>query len=202
MKRIEKEISTATADMRRFERLLVIGCGGSGKSTLAVRLGETTGLPVVHLDRLYWTPGWVHRSSEEFDVLLTAELDKPQWIIDGNFKRTLSKRLEKCDAVVLLDYPRLVCAVGVLRRQIRYAGRTRESMGDGCIERIEPGFLRWVWNFRKNTLPYVYSCLERRLQQGEPIQIFILKNRKQARRWLTAAGAIMGAQQSCTDELR
>lgn len=175
-----------TADMQPFERVLVIGCGGAGKSTLAVELGKASGLPVVHLDRLYWQPGWVPRSHEEFDGLLADELNKPQWILDGNFKRTLPARLEKCDAVLLLDYPRAVCAAGVISRCLRYAGRTRESMGDGCPERLDPEFIRWVWNFRKNTLPYVYSCIEQRSLQEAPLQVFVLKNRSHARRWLRA----------------
>jgi len=50
-----------------MERIMIIGCGGSGKSTLARQLGEKLSLPVVHLDKLFWKPGWVHISQEEFD---------------------------------------------------------------------------------------------------------------------------------------
>ena len=31
----------------------------------------------VHLDRIWWLPGWVNRSEEEFDALLFEELEKP-----------------------------------------------------------------------------------------------------------------------------
>ena len=51
-----------------YKRVLIVGCGGSGKSTLARHLGEKTGLPVVHLDRLWWLPGWVERSREDSGV--------------------------------------------------------------------------------------------------------------------------------------
>lgn len=174
-----------------FERILIVGCGGSGKSTLAVRLGEVTGLPVVHLDKLYWLPGWVPRSREDFDVILAEQLGRPQWIMDGNFKRTLPARLKECDAVVVLDYPRAVCAAGVLRRVMRYKGRTRESMGDGCPERLDPNFLRWVWNFPKDTLPYVFSCIEERAQE-QPLQVYLLRSRSRTRRWLAALGSLGG----------
>jgi len=42
-----------------MERVMIIGCAGAGKSTLARKLGAITGLPVIHLDREHWRPGWV-----------------------------------------------------------------------------------------------------------------------------------------------
>ena len=128
-------------------KILVIGCSGSGKSTYARALAECTKLPLVHLDRLYWRPGWTHVSREEFDALLAAELAKPAWIMDGNYDRTLVARLERCDAVVWLNLPRIVCVLGVLRRVALFRGRVRPDMGDNCPERLDFSFLRWVWNY-------------------------------------------------------
>ena len=72
-----------------MERIIIIGCGGAGKSTLARKLGEVLDLPVVHLDKLFWKPGWVETTAEEFDALLAMELAKDKWIMDGNFNRTM-----------------------------------------------------------------------------------------------------------------
>ena len=132
------------------QRILIIGCPGSGKSTFARRLSAQTGLPIVHLDALYWLPGWVERSREDFDALLQDELEKPCWIIDGNYTRTLAMRLEKCDAVIWLDYGRLNCLTGVLKRILTHLGRVRPDMGAGCPERFDAEFLRYVWSFKKN----------------------------------------------------
>ena len=89
------------------------------------------------------------RSKEDFDALLQAELEKPRWIIDGNFTRTLNRRLEKCDAVIWLDYGRLACLSGVIRRVIGNLGKVRPDMGAGCPERFDWEFLRYVWAFRR-----------------------------------------------------
>ena len=164
-----------------MEKVVIIGCGGSGKSTLARALGEKTGLPVVHLDRIYWSPGdWKHLEPAEFDALLALELEKPWWIMDGNFDRTMETRLQYCDTVIWLDYNRLVCIAGWLSRVLRYRGVARPDMGPGCGEKFDPEFLAWIWNFngklRKN-----YQTL---LQSQKGKNILIFKNRRQLKRWL------------------
>ena len=110
------------------KRILLIGPGGAGKSTLARRLGEQTGLPVVHLDKLYWTGEWQHLDKDAFDRALEAELAKPEWILDGNFTRTLPCRLEACDLVLYLDYPTRVCLWGILRRILRDVKERQRSL--------------------------------------------------------------------------
>ena len=69
-------------------RILIIGCSGSGKSTLAFKLEKLTGLPVVHLDRLFWKAGWVMSDCAEFDHRLDLELSNDFWIMDGNFDQS------------------------------------------------------------------------------------------------------------------
>ncbi len=44
----------------------MLGNCGSGKSTLARQLGAGLGLDVVHLDALYWRPGWVEPTDAEW----------------------------------------------------------------------------------------------------------------------------------------
>jgi adenylate kinase family enzyme len=41
------------------KRIIIIGSSGGGKSTLARQLGDITGLPVIHLDKVFWNPNWV-----------------------------------------------------------------------------------------------------------------------------------------------
>ena len=166
-----------------MNKILIIGCGGSGKSTLARALGEKLHIPVVHLDKLFWRPGWVHISRDEFDTVLERELAKDSWIIDGNFDRTIPRRLEFADTVIFLDFNRLVCVAGVLRRIVTTHGTVRPDMGEGCPERFDREFLRWVWNFNRDKRDKIYRLLE----TAENVNVHILKNRRQVQKVLENA---------------
>ena len=166
-----------------MERVIIIGCGGAGKSTLARKLGEKTGLPVIHLDQIFWSPGnWKHLEKEEFDALLLRELEKPTWILDGNFDRTMALRLEKCDTVLYLDYNRFICIAQWLKRVITNWGKTRQDMAPGCAEWFDPEFLGWIWNFNKTHRKQYYEMLS--AQKEKSVHIF--KNRRQLNRYLRA----------------
>ena len=143
-----------------MRRVLVLGCPGAGKSTLARSLGEALSLPVVHLDKLWWKSGWINRTEGEFDALLDAVLLGEEWVIDGNYLRTLPRRLERCDAVVLLDYPRRVCLFRALRRILSWRGRTRPDMAADCPERLDGEFVRWIWEFNRTQRPQVLELLD------------------------------------------
>lgn len=163
-----------------MERILIIGCGGAGKSTLARQLGKKLDLPVVHLDTLFWKPGWVQESREEFDRKLSVELEKPRWILDGNFNRTMPQRMAKCDTIIYLDFPRLTCLMGVIKRIVTTYGKVRPDMGEGCPERFDLEFLRWVWNYNKNNRERNYQLLN----EAAHAQKLVLKNRRAVKQFL------------------
>lgn len=163
-----------------MERILIIGCGGAGKSTLARQLGEKLSVPVVHLDKLYWKPGWVQESREEFDRKLAQELEKAKWIIDGNFNRTMPQRLQKCDTILYLDFSRWACLRGVIKRILTTYGTVRLDMGEGCPERFDLEFLCWVWNYNKNNREQNYQLLN----EAAHAQKIVLKNRRAVKAFL------------------
>jgi len=163
-----------------MERVIIIGCGGAGKSTLARKLGEMTGLPVVHLDQLFWKPGWVEMPKEEFDAVLLNEVAKEKWIMDGNYNRTIQQRLTRCDTVIYLDFSRLACLMGVLKRVVTTYGCVRPDMGAGCPERFDPDFLKWVWNFNQNKRESYYQLL----RNTTHARVIILKNRRAVNEFL------------------
>ena len=124
-----------------MERIQIMGCSGAGKSTLARKLGEITGLPVVHIDRLFWKPGWVESGKEEIDRKILDAAAEERWIMDGNYSRTLQARLDRCDLVIYLDFPRWFCIQSVIRRCLQNAGQIRPDMAEGCPEKIDWEFL-------------------------------------------------------------
>ena len=112
-----------------MQRIAIIGSAGTGKSTLARRLGELTGLSVVHLDALYWHPGWLATPDEEWDAIVREIVSRESWITDGNYGRTMEPRLERADTVLFLDFPRVVCLWRVFKRWLRYRGRIQAGPG-------------------------------------------------------------------------
>ena len=163
-----------------MERIMIIGCGGAGNSTLARQLGEKLNLPVVHLDKIFWRPGWEHISREEFDKLHREALIGEKWILDGNFDRTMEERIKYCDTVIYLDFSRFACLMGVLKRILTTYGTVRPDMGEGCPERIDLDFLKWVWSFNKKKRVKYY----RLLNETEGIEKIVLKNRRAVNRFL------------------
>ena len=142
-------------------RVLVIGSGGAGKSTVARAIAERLRLPLVHLDTLYWKPGWQSTEKSEWQRTVADLISAPAWVIDGNYSGTLDLRLEACDTVVFLDLPRLVCLWRLIKRQLSYRGRQRPDMAVGCPERLTWEFVVWVWTYRARRRAGILSRLSR-----------------------------------------
>lgn len=134
-----------------MKRVIVIGSGGAGKSTFARALGTRTGLPVIHLDQEYWGPNWKEPPAEEWKAKVTAMTEREAWIMDGNFGGTRELRMRAADTIVFLDLPRRVCLYRILKRTIKYYGRSRPDMTEGCKERFDLEFILWIWNYPDRT---------------------------------------------------
>lgn len=163
-----------------MERIQIIGCSGAGKSTLARLLGEKTGLPVIHGDRLFWKSGWVESTKEEIDRKILDAVKENTWIFDGNYMRTLPRRLERCDLVIWLDFPTWFCIYRILKRYVCNLGRVRPDMPQGCPEKIDWDFVKWVWTFNKTKRPRLYA----RLRELPQDKVVILKSPRQVRQFL------------------
>ena len=166
-----------------MQRVLVIGPCGAGKSTLAMDLGRRLDLPVHHMDQLKWQPGWVESSEDEIRTRLAAILSTDRWLIDGNYGGTLKERLECADAVIYLDYPIRLCVWRLARRIIKYRGRTRPDMTEGCPERFDLAFLFYV--LRWNSGPRIRT--EHRLA-AHAEKIIRLRSPSHLNRWIAARG--------------
>ena len=138
-----------------MQKIIVIGCPGAGKSTFSRALQSKIGLPLFHLDMLFWNTDKTNVSREEFDQKLCAILKQETWIIDGNYGRTLEMRLKECDTVFLLDFPVSVCLSGVESR----LGKPREDM-PWIEQELDEEFKEWITDFPKKELPHVYELLD------------------------------------------
>jgi adenylate kinase family enzyme len=168
-----------------MRRVLVIGSGGAGKSTFAADLGARTGLPVIHLDALYWRAGWQETPREEWAARVDELIALDAWIMDGNYGGTMERRLAACDTVVFLDFPRALCLWRVVARRARYRGRTRPDMAEGCREHLTWEFARWVWTYRRERRPGVLKRLGE-LREGQ--RVHVLRSPREVRRFLEASG--------------
>ncbi len=161
-----------------MNRVAVLGPGGAGKSRLAAELGRRTGLPVAHLDRIFWGPGWTPAPPEEARRALAALVAQDRWIIDGNFlRRGADRRLERADTVVFLDFPRRTCLRRALWRLVRGDGRA--DLPEGCPETFDLPFLRWIWQYPRDDRPQVIALLE-----GLAADVHRLCSPREVRRYL------------------
>lgn len=166
-----------------MKKVIVIGGNGSGKSTMSRELSAITGLPLTHLDKLYWTGDWCARSHEEFDALLISELEKEAWILDGTMRRTLPLRLDYCDTVIYLDFSGIRCFFGTLGRVFKNHGKVRDDMGGECKEKLDGRSMKFVFStlkFNKRNRKYIYS----HLSEHNDVNVIVLKNRVQVKKFL------------------
>jgi adenylate kinase family enzyme len=134
-----------------MKRVMIIGQPGSGKSTLARALGERTGLPVIHIDKIHWRPGWVERSGEEKTRLCREAEAQDRWIFEGGHSETWDSRVARADLLIWIDRPLALRLWRVLRRTLTGLGRSRPDLPDNCPERLDrlPDFVRYIWTTRR-----------------------------------------------------
>ena len=162
-----------------MKKIIVIGCPGSGKTTFALKLYEKTGIPLFHLDAIWHKPDKTHILREEFDARMEEIFALDAWIIDGNYSRTVERRISECDTVFLFDLPVSVCLEGAVLR----LGRQRRDMP--WIEtELDTKFEQEIIEFSSKNLPRIYSLLES-YKDGREIVIF--KSREEADSFLRSS---------------
>ncbi|MCU9614984.1 DNA topology modulation protein [Caldibacillus lycopersici] len=168
-----------------MKKIILIGSGGAGKSTLARRLSEKLNIEVFHLDALFWKPNWVMVPRNEQIEVQQHLVKQPEWIIDGNYNGTMDIRLQAADTIIFVDLHRLICMYRAFKRMWKYRKKTRPDMGDGCEERLDWSFLKWIWTYPKKRKPEILYKLS---QLADEKNIIILSSRKEIRQFIETLG--------------
>ena len=159
-------------------RISIIGYSSSGKSTLAQNLGNILNIPVLHLDKVNFLPEWKERNKEESKKIVEDFIKKnDKFIIDGNYiKFVYDLRMKLSDKIIFLDFDRITCLFQAFQRYNKYKGKVRDSMTEGCYEKLDWDFIKWILFDGRN---------EERINRYNKIieeykdKIIILKNRKE-----------------------
>jgi adenylate kinase family enzyme len=178
-----------------MRRVLVLGPGGAGKTHLAKAIAEAHDLPVVHLDQHYWGEGWTAPPEAQWRSRVLELLEAPAWVMDGNYGGTLDLRIPVADTIVLLDRPPMLCVWRLIKRRVVYRGRSRDSLPEGCPERLTFEFVWWVWTYRKRRLSGVLGRLAAVANEKEVIVLRTGRDVKDFSRGLSAqreAGSLSG----------
>jgi adenylate kinase family enzyme len=118
-----------------MRRIIVVGSQGSGKTSFALKLGRKLGLPVVHLDVLYWRPGWKPSDKASFRSRVAGAIAGDGWIIDGSFSGlAFDLTLARADTLVVIDRPRWLCQWRIAWRSAFDRNRMRPDLPEGCPE--------------------------------------------------------------------
>lgn len=162
-----------------MKRIMIIGNAGAGKSTLARVLAGKLKLPLYHLDKLFWQPGWKETDKTIWAESIQEVMQGDEWIIDGNYRGTMKQRSEKADTIIYLNFNTIVCLYGIIKR--RFSNEERPDIAEGCPERLDAKFLNWIIFYKFTTAPGVKKLLNSLPAEKNIIE---LKSRKEVNEFL------------------
>lgn len=176
-----------------MRRINVIGTTGSGKSTFANHLADKLGYTCIHMDQLFWKPGWIESSDEEFIPKVEALVSGETWVLDGNYSRTNNIKWKNADTIIWLDYSYPRTLFQLLSRTVTRVV-TKEELwpGTGNRESFRKAFMSkdsiFIWFFKCYKRNKVrYEALEHSFRRGR-IDFIRLRSPKEAEAFLERVG--------------
>jgi len=177
-----------------MRRVAILGPPGAGKSRLARTLAAALELPVVHLDRLYWKPGWVPTPEPEWVSVQRRELEREAWIADGLQEERAMPQLwlDAADTIVFIDTSRLACIRRIAKRRLDAASgpETPADCEPAPFYRAIPKVLRFIWLYPRTVRPGVLAELAHREHRQ---RVAVLRDDDDVRAFLASATAQRGA---------
>ncbi len=163
----------------KIKKISIIGGSGSGKSTLSSILSKELDIPAIHLDAINYKPNWVAIDKSQRDDIILSKADGDKWIIDGNYNKTLPKRLENADLVIWLDYSTFAQLKGVSKRIFSNLNKEKPEL-PGCKERLNFKFIKYVCSYNHKNRPKVVELLKNIPND----KLLIFKKQKDLNQWL------------------
>ena len=156
-----------------MRRIIVVGSQGSGKTSLARKLGRKLDLPVIHLDVLYWRPGWTRSDTASFRARVTEAIAGDAWIVDGSFSGlAFDLTLARAQLLVIIERPRWLCQWRILWRSAFDRQTTRPDLPAGCPEQLDWKLMREAWRYDVERAPVIEA---ERVQYGSDVPVMRLR---------------------------
>jgi len=115
-------------------RINVIGTSGSGKTTFGRKLAESLSLPFLEMDAIFWGPDWTFPEDKELFSKITSALEGENWVLDGNYTRTIPIKWDDIDLVIWLDFSFILTLFQAVTRAFTRI-LTREELWPGTGNR-------------------------------------------------------------------
>ena len=150
----------ATFSRETVQRIHITGGSGSGKTTLACQMAARLGLPVYHLDEIYYGSDSyfkeeteTHRSLEVRLADVSRIAAQSAWVTEGNYLWWTEELLRKADLIIWLDLSWRVTARRIILRQVRkgLSNTTNNPLGQK-LDRFLRFFFRQRRYYRSSLL--------------------------------------------------
>lgn len=162
-------------------KIVILGYSGAGKSTFAKQLNNIYHIPVLYLDTVHFQAGWVERDDKDMETDMRAFMQQDNWILEGNYRRLCKNRYEESDQIFIFKMNRFYCLYQVIKRRIKYRHKKRESMAEGCEEKIDFSFFMWVilTGRTKRRKAFFKDIEEKHFNK-----VIVFKNRREVKQYL------------------
>lgn len=130
------------------KKIFICGISGAGKTTLAKNVAINFGHSPINMDEHFWLENWEQRPVEDFYDRTDKAIQTEKWVLEGAVGKVISRYAPQADIVIWLNFSRYFAIFRVLKRiTMHYNKKTRAEMPDGCIERFDFNFIKWIWKY-------------------------------------------------------
>ncbi len=166
-------------------KIMVIGYSSSGKSTFSKRLSRSYNAPILHIDRIFFAPNWVERDKQLVEQEIREFMKQDDWVIDGLYRKLATERFDIADQIFIFDFNRFKCLYGAIVRRIKFHNQNRDSIAEGCKERLNLSFIWWIlFSGRKKNSKELFKLIQEKYQD----KVIVFKNRRQTNHYLKSIG--------------